>query len=812
MNALSDIQFKVRRLPETETFLCADLTLIFAAEGELDVTFGADTFHMQEHDIVMPELGLSCTLAKHGSHSTAAPVYTAACFSSELADRVANGSDLFFLCNSAADSTHSYRDLRNIFYELMHGYIAPPGRAESMTDSLMLRLFDTLLENYLLDDAAPSARYTRQEDERSSKVRRYVLAHYQEQLNLSTLAEEMYVSTSTLSRSFHKSTGVYFADFVNTVRAHHAAQDIVCTDKPLTRIAYECGFSNSQAFNKAFKKQYGCTPTAYREQKRSAIAFEAPANPACEDDQLRESLSLRDEYVRSPSQRALPTSAESKIGFSMRDAGTHYERVWNRFVNAGSVRDVLSANVQRHILYLQEHLHIEGVRIWSIFSTHLHIVDSKRPHEYNFDLLDQALDFLVEHDLKVYVDMGPRPSTILLSGNDVVRWEYDYVPPASKGAWQQLVMRFIKHIVRRYRRHVVSQWIFEVSCDTVHADEHRYYEDEQYWFWDAYDYIYQLVKRELPGARVGGSSGIISLDWEFLVDGMAHCAEAATLPDFLSIMVYPYRPMRSTGGAVSKGLSLERDSELAQLQMAKELLAKTGHADMPVYISEFNNTVSGRNWFNDGCFRAAYFAKKISQIWNQVDLLVPMISSDWIDADSDFHGVVGGGLGLLTKDTIEKPVFHALQLLNLMGDHVVSRGDSWVVTQRGGRDFYILAFNYQWFSKRYFLEPESARFIEDESAYFEGNAPSRMVVAIDGARAQEYFVKTRAIRPSEGCILKQWADFGYETSLTGNDIRYLRTSCYPRLQLRKMAPEAGVLSLELEPELHEVLLVHIYEA
>ena len=48
------------------------------------------------------------------------------------------------------------------------------------------------------------------------------------------------------------------------MRLEQAVKDFESTDKPLTRIALDCGFPNLAAFNKAFKENYGVNPKQYR--------------------------------------------------------------------------------------------------------------------------------------------------------------------------------------------------------------------------------------------------------------------------------------------------------------------------------------------------------------------------------------------------------------------------------------------------------------------------------------------------------------------------------------------------------------------
>ena len=83
---------------------------------------------------------------------------------------------------------------------------------------------------------------------------------------------------------------------------------------------------------------------------------------------------------------------------------------------------------------------------------------------------------------------------------------------------------------------------------------------------------------------------------------------------------------------------------------------------------------------------------------------------------------------------------------------------------------------------------------------------------IDLEPGREYSIRKRRIRDGEGSILGEWKKLGYDRELTGQDIRYLRTSCYPRMELVKKTadPEKGVLSIAVTLEANEVALIHLY--
>ena len=75
----------------------------------------------------------------------------------------------------------------------------------------------------------------------------------------------MNVNSSYLSAAFKKECGETLTEYVNRKRMENAAAIIKRSSKQIQAIAEECGVLDANYFIKLFKKQYGMTPTQYRE-------------------------------------------------------------------------------------------------------------------------------------------------------------------------------------------------------------------------------------------------------------------------------------------------------------------------------------------------------------------------------------------------------------------------------------------------------------------------------------------------------------------------------------------------------------------
>jgi AraC-like DNA-binding protein len=82
-------------------------------------------------------------------------------------------------------------------------------------------------------------------------------------LNLSELAAHSGLGTFAASRLFHEATGMTLRSYARRVRLRNAIARMR-TDRNLTRIAQDFGFCDLAHFSKAFKADFGFSPSVFR--------------------------------------------------------------------------------------------------------------------------------------------------------------------------------------------------------------------------------------------------------------------------------------------------------------------------------------------------------------------------------------------------------------------------------------------------------------------------------------------------------------------------------------------------------------------
>ena len=92
----------------------------------------------------------------------------------------------------------------------------------------------------------------------------HIETHYAEKISLDELSAKSHLSKRHFLRIFHDCIGRSPIDYLMHVRTRKAAERLQYTDRTITNIALDCGFSDGNYFTRCFRKTMNETPRQYR--------------------------------------------------------------------------------------------------------------------------------------------------------------------------------------------------------------------------------------------------------------------------------------------------------------------------------------------------------------------------------------------------------------------------------------------------------------------------------------------------------------------------------------------------------------------
>ncbi len=93
---------------------------------------------------------------------------------------------------------------------------------------------------------------------------RHLDTHFFEATTIDEAASRIGIPRRRFTQLFRAVTGQTWLNYVQELRVEHACRLLETTNRPITSIAFECGFAELSTFYRAFRKMRGGTPSAWR--------------------------------------------------------------------------------------------------------------------------------------------------------------------------------------------------------------------------------------------------------------------------------------------------------------------------------------------------------------------------------------------------------------------------------------------------------------------------------------------------------------------------------------------------------------------
>ncbi len=125
--------------------------------------------------------------------------------------------------------------------------------------------------NVLVFDTSASIGKKRMLLVKFNSLLKHIEENYEKNISLQDACKMMNLNYNYFCRLFKEATGKPFIQYVNFIRLAVAEKQLRTTNKPVTEITYETGFSSCSYFDRSFKRFNGYSPAAYRKKFRNLM-------------------------------------------------------------------------------------------------------------------------------------------------------------------------------------------------------------------------------------------------------------------------------------------------------------------------------------------------------------------------------------------------------------------------------------------------------------------------------------------------------------------------------------------------------------
>ncbi|MDQ0300278.1 AraC-like DNA-binding protein/mannose-6-phosphate isomerase-like protein (cupin superfamily) [Salibacterium salarium] len=158
------------------------------------------------------------------------------------------------------------KELHDVFEKMMCEFFDPADYSSDIIHAYLPVMFIELMRVYKYD-----INFDRNNEKAViAEILQYMEEHYQD-CTLSSLAEEFNFNKNYLGNLLKERTGKTFIEFIQMQRMIQAANLLANTDVSIEQAGIEAGYESTSFFYRKFKKYFGMTPKAFRENKRTYL-------------------------------------------------------------------------------------------------------------------------------------------------------------------------------------------------------------------------------------------------------------------------------------------------------------------------------------------------------------------------------------------------------------------------------------------------------------------------------------------------------------------------------------------------------------
>lgn len=308
--------------------------------------------------------------------------------------------NMYFYTNSSIENAQAgeeYEELRALLAAILCEKVQMQEDYDENIKDILVELLYHIINNFnyliyekeeLKEDINLFRRY--------HSISKYISNNYNQNITLKDIAEKEFLSPQYLSQEIKYATGYSFTDLVNLTRVEESIKLLLDSDKNISEISEEVGFSHTRYYNKNFKRFYKSTPLQFR--KRYKVDDEDLERlKKVKSLDLKESVNYLLSYLQSYD-RFNYEDRLIKINIDVDNDLGAFSKDFKNIITIGDTFDLLIEDNKDTLEELQGEIGFQYARILNVFSTDMAIFPQSS--FFNWNRNKEVLEFLYSIDIK----------------------------------------------------------------------------------------------------------------------------------------------------------------------------------------------------------------------------------------------------------------------------------------------------------------------------------------------------------------------------------------------------------------------------
>lgn len=395
-----------------------------------------------------------------------------------------------------------------------------------------------------------------------------------------------------------------------------------------------------------------------------------------------------------------------KISLSEKANARPFRHTWEGLVNVDQFKWLGRHDIREALKMAYEELNARQVRAVGMFGTDSRVIcqdptifdPEKRSKELrtNFQIIDYYFDNCIEVGVTPMFTAYFTPDAMATGPQKCLHDSCNITAPKDLSAFAELVKETTEHMVMRYGKSRMREWLFEIWNEP--NLEGAFWVGGQDIFHQLWKVSYDAIKSVDKDFRIGGPS-TARAGW---IEDLVKFSRANNCePDYLITHIYnndsivPESAFSPFGGPPDERSNKSPHFASGVIKGVKDLVSELN------FTGEVHWNEWGRSWFPGDVERetaneAAYIVKTMAEVSQDADLFSYWCLSDVYDQLGYGRETFHKQWGLLNLQRIRKPSWHAHRLLTILGEEQVDCNvegcnacANAIATQKGGKTQFL---------------------------------------------------------------------------------------------------------------------------
>ena len=304
--------------------------------------------------------------------------------------------------NKEEQEDEKYYILRRYLSILVFEAVSKIDDYEDMIEENLLEMMYHLLNNFhYLFYEGENLEQDEEQLERYHRIVKYLSNNYMNKVSLQDIADKEFLSSQYLSYKIKDTFGLGFNEYLNQIRVEESTKLLLDTDRSISDISDEVGFSHVRYYNKHFKIHYKMTPLQYR-KKHKVSKKQLENMKQIKYLEVGEALPYLRNYLEDY-ERYNYDNRIIKLDIDL-DEETIGEFLRPDLINLGDISLLLEEENRRILEEIQVEIGFKYCLVNRLFSDDMDIYRGKNRRFINWTRVENILDFILKLRLTPIID------------------------------------------------------------------------------------------------------------------------------------------------------------------------------------------------------------------------------------------------------------------------------------------------------------------------------------------------------------------------------------------------------------------------